>query len=423
MVHHSRIEHASARDRWNAPPHEGRDSDPFACGPGRGKDVGTCPARRPPHTPRPPAARVTLRGVRRVFPPDVVTLDDFSLDVEAGDFVSILGPIRFGQVDAPALIAGLDASQAGSVEVRPPAAAAPATGRASDVAYVFQDAHLLPWRDVRATWSSRWNWPACPPRGGRTRARRDRAGRSLRRNHAVPQRTVRRDADARLTLAARARHVAPAPAARRAVRALDEITRQRLDEQLRALWDRRRMTVLFVTHSTAEAAFLARRAVVLSTRPGRIVEDRRIDLPASRPGSLRATAAFARETRVLYDAARAGRRVTPGARPRLLARVLPPLVVFAAAVASLEAYVRCATCRRTCCPSRRRCSARSCASGPTCCRRSRSRRPPPSSASRPARCSAAAAIGLAASPLVRRAFYPYALFFQTVPIVAVARCW
>jgi NitT/TauT family transport system ATP-binding protein len=88
--------------------------------------------------------------------------------------------------------------------------------------------------------------------------------------------------------------------------ALDEITRQRLDEQLRTLWAAAGMTVIFVTHSTSEAVFLADRAVVLSSRPGRIVEDRRIELPAERAGALRATAAFADEARVLYDALERG---------------------------------------------------------------------------------------------------------------------
>src|SRR5205814_8646357 len=69
--------------------------------------------------------------------------------------------------------------------------------------------------------------------------------------------------------------------------ALDEITRHRLDEQLRDLWLRRRMTVIFVTHSIQEAVFLAQRAVVLSPRPGRVLLDRRIDLPAQPTEALR----------------------------------------------------------------------------------------------------------------------------------------
>jgi len=86
--------------------------------------------------------------------------------------------------------------------------------------------------------------------------------------------------------------------------ALDEITRHRLDEQLRALWARRRMTVIFVTHSINEAVFLAQRAVVLSRRPARVLLDRRIELPEERTEELRTTAAFAREAHALHVALR-----------------------------------------------------------------------------------------------------------------------
>jgi NitT/TauT family transport system ATP-binding protein len=88
--------------------------------------------------------------------------------------------------------------------------------------------------------------------------------------------------------------------------ALDEITRQHLDDQLRDLWSQRRMTVLFVTHSIIEAAFLADRAVVLTRRPARIVLDRRLDLPAERSSALRTRPEFVREMRVLYDALERG---------------------------------------------------------------------------------------------------------------------
>jgi NitT/TauT family transport system ATP-binding protein len=84
--------------------------------------------------------------------------------------------------------------------------------------------------------------------------------------------------------------------------ALDEITRQQLDDQLRALWRASGMTVLFVTHSIAEAAFLAERAVVLTRRPARVVLEHRIDLPPERDATLRGDPRFARETRVLYEA-------------------------------------------------------------------------------------------------------------------------
>ena len=89
-------------------------------------------------------------------------------------------------------------------------------------------------------------------------------------------------------------------------RRIDEITRQKLDEQLRQLWAAHGMTVLFVTHSTTEAAFLANRAVVFSARPARVVADTEIDLPAERNGPLRATPEFARATQAIYEALEKG---------------------------------------------------------------------------------------------------------------------
>jgi len=84
--------------------------------------------------------------------------------------------------------------------------------------------------------------------------------------------------------------------------ALDEMTRQRLDDQLRELWAERGLTVLFVTHSVDEATYLAERAVVFSPKPARIVEDRVLELPRERTVALRAEPAFAREARVFRDA-------------------------------------------------------------------------------------------------------------------------
>jgi NitT/TauT family transport system ATP-binding protein len=84
--------------------------------------------------------------------------------------------------------------------------------------------------------------------------------------------------------------------------ALDELTRQRLDEKLRDLWARRKTTVLFVTHSLSEAVFLAERAIVLSRRPGRVVLDRAIGLPDRRADKIRTEVSFARETAILYEA-------------------------------------------------------------------------------------------------------------------------
>src|SRR4029077_19226206 len=84
--------------------------------------------------------------------------------------------------------------------------------------------------------------------------------------------------------------------------ALDEITRFRLEIMLRQLWQRRGITVIFVTHSISEAAFLANRAVVLARRRGQIKLDRRMELPAVRNNDLRGDPRLGQEMRLLLGA-------------------------------------------------------------------------------------------------------------------------
>jgi NitT/TauT family transport system ATP-binding protein len=84
--------------------------------------------------------------------------------------------------------------------------------------------------------------------------------------------------------------------------ALDEITRFNLEVQLRDLWRRRGMTVIFVTHSISEAAFLANRAVVLARRKGSIQLDRRLSLPSERTNDLRSDPRLGQEMKLLMEA-------------------------------------------------------------------------------------------------------------------------
>ena len=234
---------------------------------------------------------VTLRDVRQVFSGDVVAIEGMNLDVAAGEFLAILGPSGCGKSTLLRLIAGLDRPTAGTVKVV-----------GTPFAYVFQDAHLLPWRTVLSN-------AALPLelQGVGRAQRRERAAEALAKvglSDAIGRYPAQLSGGMRMRVSlARAMVTNPTlllldePFA-----ALDEITRQHLDEQLRELWQARGMTVIFVTHSTSEAVFLAERTIVMSKRPGRIVSDRAVGLARERTAKLRATPEFAHESRFVYDA-------------------------------------------------------------------------------------------------------------------------
>jgi NitT/TauT family transport system ATP-binding protein len=296
------------------------------------------------HQPLPAGAttagtRVSIRNVRRVYDNGVVALDGVSIDVAPGEFVAILGPSGSGKSTLLRLIAGLDQPQGGEVMTgvgtpanRPPLP--PGEGRGEGVlesevpldtarpltptlsrrergqesrpavAYVFQDAHLLPWRNVVR------NVELPLELAGVARAERRasavRATEQVGLADAVGRYPAQLSGGMRMR-ASLARALVTDPALfllDEPFAALDEITRHRLDEQLRGLWARRRMTVLFVTHSINEAVFLADRAIVLSRRPGRVLLDRPIDLPAERTEELRTTPEFARHAHALHVALR-----------------------------------------------------------------------------------------------------------------------
>jgi NitT/TauT family transport system ATP-binding protein len=247
---------------------------------------------------------VSLRGVRRVFAADegpVEAVDGVDLDVAPGEFVALLGPSGCGKSTLLRLVAGLERPDAGEVVL---SGGDEDHGRA--LACVFQDSNLLPWRDVLG------NVELPLELRGIARAQRRRAA------QAAVARVGLEDAATRVPAQLSGGMRMRASMARALVTrprlllldepfaALDEITRQSLDDALHRLWRASRITVLFVTHSIAEAAFLAERAVVLSRRPARVVLEHRLALPRERDAALRTEAVFARQMRVLQDALRGG---------------------------------------------------------------------------------------------------------------------
>ena len=219
-----------------------------------------------------------LEGVRRVFENQFVAIEGMDLRIDAGEFLAVLGPSGCGKSTLLRMIARLSAPDAGRIVTEPDQ---------FQTAFVFQDAHLLPWRTTLD------NIALPLELMGFGRDERHAKARAVLAQVGLADAEARYPAQLsggmrmRVSLA-RALVTEPRlllmdePFA-----ALDEVTRFSLEVQLRDLWQRHGMTVIFVTHSISEAAFLANRAVVLARRKGRIRLDRRIELPPERTNDLR----------------------------------------------------------------------------------------------------------------------------------------
>ena len=208
---------------------------------------------------------LTIEGVSRRFPGGLEALRDVSLRIDAADFVALLGPSGCGKSTLLRLIAGLDRPTAGTLAWD--AGHAPMPG---EVGFVFQDATLLPW----ATAEENVFLPLRLRGANRAQAMPEvhaaLAGVGLAGFEQARPRALSGGMRMRVSIA-RALVTRPRvllmdePFA-----ALDEFTRHRLQADLVALWQSMRCTVVFVTHSIYEAAFLARRIVLMTPRPGRV---------------------------------------------------------------------------------------------------------------------------------------------------------
>jgi NitT/TauT family transport system ATP-binding protein len=216
----------------------------------------------------------------------VQALQNATFDVRRGELVALLGPSGCGKSTLLRIIAGLFAADTGSIEVLGRKQSEPSP----DVSVVFQTHNLLPWLTVEAN----IRLAAEIQRIGRTEIRR-------RLDDVLPVlrlEAFRHSYPHELSGGMRQRAaIGQALIVRPQVMLLDEpfgaldaLTRDRLNVELLRIWQEIRKTVLLVTHSIQEAVFLADRVLVMSDRPGRIVEDIVIDLP--RPRDPRTTKAL-----------------------------------------------------------------------------------------------------------------------------------
>ncbi|MFM9370746.1 ABC transporter ATP-binding protein [Streptomyces sp. Da 82-17] len=225
----------------------------------------------------------------------VTAVRDVQLAVAEGEFVVLVGPSGCGKSTLLRTVAGFERPAAGAVDVR------------ERLGVVFQQPRLFPWRTVGG------NIAFALARRGVPRAERAARVAALLERVGLPgtaRRRVWELSGGQQQRVAIARALATEPRVLlmdEPFAALDALTRERLQEEVRALAAESRTTVVFVTHSAEEAALLGSRVLIMAADPGRIVDEVRVDLPrAAAAGELRTSEEFAELRRGVAERMRGG---------------------------------------------------------------------------------------------------------------------
>ncbi|HJX41021.1 MAG TPA: ABC transporter ATP-binding protein [Anaerolineales bacterium] len=245
--------------------------------------------------------KLQVRGLSKAFRDDGSTLEalrDFSLQVEPGQFVTIIGPSGCGKSTLFNLIVGLDEPDAGEIWLD----GSPVPRRAGLFGYMPQRDLLLPWRSVVANASLARELHGVPPELARAAAAELLPLFGLQEFASAYPAALsggmrQRVALLRTILTDREVLLLDEPFG-----ALDALTRRELQDWLLRAWDQFGRTVLFITHDVAEALYLGDRVIVLSPRPGQVVSDLAVDLPRPRRQSMLADPEFGRQVARLLQA-------------------------------------------------------------------------------------------------------------------------
>jgi NitT/TauT family transport system ATP-binding protein len=245
---------------------------------------------------------VRLSEVDKVYGNGTVALRKLNLSVQPGEFVSLLGPSGCGKSTALRIVAGLGDHNAGRVD-RP---GDNEDGAAGEIGFVFQDPHLMPWGSVFDN-----IYLPLKLAGKSLSASRDSVMSVIEMvglqnfENSYPRELSggmrMRVSIARALVTNPKLMLMDEPFA-----ALDEITRNRLSNDLLRIWNQTSSTVMFVTHSVYESVFLSSRIVVMAARPGRIIGELSIDRPYPRDAEFRLSpdyAAYCRQVSALLNQA------------------------------------------------------------------------------------------------------------------------
>jgi len=226
--------------------------------------------------------RLRFDGLSMVFPDGTHALEDISFSVAPGEFTTVVGPSGCGKSTLLRIASGLELGYTGGCDVN-----------RDSIGYVFQDATLLPWRTVQRNVELN-----AELHGVDKEERQRRAEQAIELVNLVghEEKYPKQLSGGMKMRCSLARSLVLNPGVflfDEPFGALDEITREFLNDELLRLFALERFAALFITHSIAEAVFLSTRVLVMSARPGRIVGDYQVPFGTEREHDLRFEPEFA----------------------------------------------------------------------------------------------------------------------------------
>ncbi|GDY35796.1 ABC transporter ATP-binding protein [Acidovorax sp. NB1] len=265
----------------------------------------TSPAESPPlaHAQAPlphPTPAVEVLSAEKTYPNGTQALLPVDLTIEEGEFVTLLGPSGCGKSTLLKMVAGLLEPTDGRLHLwRKPVAQLEESGK--KMAFVFQSPTLMPWASVQTNVRLPLDLAGVPRAEADARVTEALALVGLSKFANALPRALSGGMQMRVSIA---RGLVTQPdllLMDEPFGALDEITRHKLDADLLDLWRKKKLTVIFVTHSIHEAVFLSSRVVMMAARPGRVVEEFRIDAPYPRTADFMVSPEFSRYAKLLQD--------------------------------------------------------------------------------------------------------------------------
>lgn len=218
---------------------------------------------------------ITLSHVSKIYANGTVALQDMSLEVGTSRFVSLVGPSGCGKSTALKIISGLGRMSSGQIEWG-------GSHLQHKLAYVFQEAALMPWANVRENIRLPLKLAGVPKHKALVAVEESVALVGLQGAERYFPRQLSGGMKMRVSIARALVTQPDVLLMDEPFGALDEMTRSKLNSDLLNLWSQMRWTVIFVTHNIYESVYLSERVVVMAPRPGRVVADIAIKAPYPR---------------------------------------------------------------------------------------------------------------------------------------------